>query len=86
MTKKERIARAQCSESPTGQHVFVMSWPEPRTYIGTCRYCNEVRQEDATLGAGQTTKVGKYARGTTVMMAGSHQHIRDAMQAEGRER
>jgi len=28
-----------------------MSWPEGR-YIGTCRYCNEVRDFDPTLGMG----------------------------------
>jgi hypothetical protein len=41
----EQLARAKCINSPTGAHHFDMSWPEGR-YIGTCRYCNEVREYD----------------------------------------
>jgi uncharacterized protein (DUF849 family) len=40
-----RISAAKCLQSPTGAHHFDMSWPEGR-YIGTCRYCNEVREYD----------------------------------------
>ena len=38
-----------CPKSPTGAHHFDMSWPEGR-YIGTCRYCNDVKEYDANLG------------------------------------
>jgi len=51
MTKAERKLAAQCPDSPTGVHHWVMSWPEGR-YIGTCQYCNEVRDADPTLGLG----------------------------------
>jgi len=33
------------SPAKDGAHYWVMSWPEGR-YIGTCRYCNEVREYD----------------------------------------
>ena len=46
MTKHKH---SPCLQSPTDAHHWLMSWPEGR-YIGTCRFCNEVQEFDATLG------------------------------------
>ena len=40
----------RCPQSPTGAHWWVMSWPEPCVYIGTCKWCGQVKHEDAALG------------------------------------
>jgi hypothetical protein len=50
--KAGRIAPAPCPNGPDGAHYWVMSWPESGRYIGTCRYCNEVRDADPALGLG----------------------------------
>ncbi|MFA5637183.1 MAG: hypothetical protein WC977_14905, partial [Anaerovoracaceae bacterium] len=55
----------RCPQSPTGAHWWVMSWPEPCVYIGTCKWCGMVKHEDANLGLGhddaRTRLCGRYA-------------------------
>ena len=55
----------RCPQSPTGAHWWVMSWPEPCVYIGTCKWCGMVKHEDANLGLGRddarTRVCGRYA-------------------------
>ena len=54
-----------CEKSPTGAHHYVMEWPEPGVYQGTCKYCGHRRYEDANLGLGRddarTRVCGRYA-------------------------
>jgi hypothetical protein len=65
--RADRIAAARCSDSPTGAHWYRMEWGK-NSYQGVCRYCGKVKVEDTNFG---------HKGSKTVMMAGSHAHIRE---------
>lgn len=44
------MKHSHCPDSPTGAHHYIMEWPEPCVYIGTCKWCGQVKHEDAALG------------------------------------